>query len=198
MMEASRQTGVMSVRALNLYYARDENARAPVLATRLRATDVRETIGVARGRVFVRAAGDGDLPDVMWDCAFADAGAHDLDMRTRAASAEFEACRAVMRTLTRRFERVIYAQAVHAAALAVSQTSQMMQIWMSGDTRSAPSIEALRSTPAAALLQRTDDNRRLPDWIIEMAVNEDEHAIASWIARQSHTEATIVRWDRVA
>ena len=182
----------MSVRALNLYYARDENAYAQVLATRLRATDVREAIGVARGRVFVRVAGDGDLPEVMWDCPFADARAHDHDMQARAASVEFEACRAVMRTLTQRFERVIYAQIVDFAPLAVNRTAQMSQIWMSG---TAPNVEAL---PAGTILQRTDDNKRLPDWIIELSADEDAHAIRAWIAHQSHTQSTTVRWERVA
>ena len=182
----------MSVRALNLYYARDDNARAQVLATRLRATDVREAIGVPRGRVFVRVAGDGDLPDVMWDCPFADAHAHGRDMQARAASAEFEACRAVMRTLTRRFERVFYAQVVVGVPCAVSHKAQMMQIWRSG---TAPDVESLR---AGTFLQRTDDNKRLPDWIIELSADADERAIASWTARQSHTQTTIVRWERVA
>ena len=181
----------MSVRALNLYYARDEIARAQVLATRLRATGVREAIGVPRGRVFVRATGDGDLPDVMWDCPFADALAHDQDMQARAASAEFEACRAVMRTLTRRFERVIYAQ-IAGTALAVRRAAPMMQIWMSG---TAPNVEAL---PSRTILQRTDDNKRLPDWIIELSADEDDLAIAQWTTRQLHTEETVVRWERVA
>jgi hypothetical protein len=187
----------MPVRALNLYYARDESARAQVLATRLRATAVREAIGVPRGRVFVLADGNGELPDVMWDCPFDDASAHDADMRARAASAEFEACRAVMRTLTRRFERLLYESLGTLAALDVGPAAQIGQIWMCGARDCVPNAEALCPTPVT-ILQRTDDNTRLPDWIIEMSADEADQAIASWIARQPLGHATIVRWERVA
>ena len=91
---------------------------------------------------------------------------------------------------------MIYVHVAGIAAAEVDQDARMTQIWMSGDEHPTSDVEALRST--ATILQRKDDNKRVPDWIIEMAVHEDEHAIASWIARQPHTEATIVRWKRVA
>ena len=188
----------MTVRALNLYYARDESVREQVLATRLRATDVRQRIGVARGRVFVRANGAPELPDVLWDCPFPDAGAHDVDMQARAASVEFEACRALMRTLTRRFERVIYDEVEAFAALAVGVGECMMQLWMAGGAK--PDFAALRALSATTVLRRCDDNARLPDWIVEIADHGDrtKHALEHWIAGHSTLGASTVRWQRVA
>ena len=183
----------MPVRALNLYYARDESARAQVLATRLRASDVREAIGIPRGRVFTRMNGAGDLPDVMWDCSFADSAAHDVDMQARAASADFEACRATMRTLTRRFERVIYA--IHGG---LDQPSAplgrpLMQLWLVG--LQTPDAEALKVAGTTAVLRRTDDNASLPDWIVE--IPDPSNASETERAQQRGCEATRVRWQRV-
>ena len=186
----------MSVRALNLYYARDDSARAQVIETRLRATDVRESIGIARGRVFTRVNGEGDLPDVLWDCPFADARAHDADMRTRAASVEFEACRAAMRTLTRRFERVIYDALDDFGAPDIGHGKHMLQIWLI--SRTTPDVPILRSLGATTVLHRADGNATLPDWIVEMPASEDGNrsAIETWMARQPRMQATRVRWQR--
>ena len=188
----------MPVRALNLYYARDEGVREQVLATRLRATDVRQRIGAARGRVFVRSNGAAELPDVLWDCPFRDAGAHDVDMQARAASAEFEACRAIMRTLTRRFERVIYDEIEAFAALELGVGERVLQLWLAGVA--TPDFAALRALSATMVLRRCDDNARLPDWIVEIADHGDrtQHALEHWIAGHSTLEASTVRWQRVA
>ena len=185
----------MPVRAVNLYYARDESVRAQVLANRLRATDVRQSIGVARGRVFVRANGASALPDVMWDCPFPDAGAHDVDMRARAASAEFEACRALMRTLTRAFERVIYDEVERFSAQEVGAGERMMQLWLAGSAH--PDFSGLRSLPAR-VLHRSDDNARLPDWIVELPLKGfEERAIDAWSAGHAALQWTRVTWQRV-
>jgi len=188
----------MPVRALNLYYARDDCARAPVLATRLHATDVREHIGIPRGRVLTRVDGDVDLPDVLWDCPFADASAHDGDMQARAASAEFEACRAAMRTLTRRFERVIYEVLGGVAAPDVGRGEHVTQIWMSG--RATLDMPALHSLGATTVLHRADDNASLPDWIVEMPApaGADRSAAEAWIAHHWKTQSRRIRWRRAA
>ena len=187
----------MPVRALNLYYARDASARAQVRTTRLRATDVRERIGISRGRVFTSAQADGDLPDVMWDCPFEDATMHDQDMQARAASVDFEACRALMRTLTRRFERVLYElQTAMTTPPDVAPGERLIQIWLAGDQK--PDFDALRST-ATIVLRRGDDNKRLPDWIVELPANSvSEHTIDPWIARHPSLQATRVVWQRLA
>lgn len=185
----------MPVRALNLYYAREDSLREQVLATRLRATDVRQSIGVARGRVFARANGTSVLPDVMWDCPFPDSGAHDADMRARAASAEFEACRALMRTLTRRFERVIYDEIESRTAQEVGSGERMMQLWLAGGGH--PDFTGLRSLQAT-VLNRSDNNARLPDWIVEIPLQGfDERAIGAWSAGHAALQSTRVAWQRV-
>lgn len=196
----------MSVRALNLYYAREPAIRDQVLATRLRATDVREAIGITRGRVFSRTGSDGDYPDVMWDCPFADAGAHDRDMQARAASAEFESCRALMRTLTRRFERVLYRVESGADSIAAAPGG-VVQCWVQS---LAPGIvhatqlaepQWLRVKSPAAVLRRMDANAGVPDWIIEVPAERREalaSAIQSWITARSPFEFAALEFERVA
>lgn len=83
------------------YFAKPGLA-AQVLACRRRACAVRLSLGLAAGQVFV-----GDDPDVVWECAFADAAEQQADLAARAASPEFEAVRATMRGLITRFERHI-------------------------------------------------------------------------------------------
>src|SRR5258706_8021939 len=93
--------------SFNFYYAQPGQEDA-VLRQRLRACDVRETIGVPRGRVLARTAGSADLPDVIWEHHFEDVAGHHADMAVRAASPEVEAVRAGMRKLCRRFERPLF------------------------------------------------------------------------------------------
>jgi hypothetical protein len=72
---------------------------------RIHACDVREKIGLPRGRV-LRREGDSDtLPDVMWQIEYSDDAARQRDLKIRAESSEFTAVRDHMNTLTRHFER---------------------------------------------------------------------------------------------
>ena len=96
--------------ARNLYYANDGQADA-VHRHRVRACEARERLGLPRGRVLRRARGASNLPDVVWECDFDDIDAYDRDMAALAASPEYEAIRAHMRTLIQRFERVLWAPA---------------------------------------------------------------------------------------
>ena len=93
--------------SFNFYYALAGMEDA-VLRQRLRASDVRQNIGIPRGRVLARVQGAGDLPDVIWEHSFDDVAGHHADMAVRAASPEFEAIRAGMRKLYRRFERPLF------------------------------------------------------------------------------------------
>ena len=95
------------ITSFNFYYAQPGQEDA-VLRQRLRACDVRENIGVPRGRVLARSAGAAALPDVIWEHQFDDVDGHYADMAARAASADFEAIRAGMRKLYRRFERPLF------------------------------------------------------------------------------------------
>jgi hypothetical protein len=107
--------------SFNFYYAHPGRADA-VLRQRIRASEVRETIAVPYGRVMKRTSGTGEFPDVIWELDYRDVAGHHTDMAARAASAEFEAIRAGMRQLIRRFERPLYE--VHGAASAVFTSPQ--------------------------------------------------------------------------
>lgn len=93
--------------SFNFYYARPGLEDA-VLQQRLSASDVRERLGIVRGRVLARTRGAAELPDVIWEQPFDDVDGHHADMAVRAASPEFEAIRAGMRKLCRRFERPLF------------------------------------------------------------------------------------------
>jgi hypothetical protein len=91
----------------NYYYAHPGDADA-VLRQRLKASAVRERIGLPRGRVMRKVQGADALPDVVWEIEFEDLAGHHADMAARAASAEFEAVRNGMRRLYRRFARPLF------------------------------------------------------------------------------------------
>jgi len=88
------------------YYAKPGRV-AEVLATRRHASEVRRAIGLPYGRILVKTEPQGDGPDVTWECAFADAGAHARDLEARAESPEFADVRARMTSLIDRFERLV-------------------------------------------------------------------------------------------
>lgn len=92
----------------NFYYALP-GAAAAVLQQRIKASDVRVQLGLARGRAISKVEGGDEWPDVIWRLDFAAMAAQDGDMLARAASPEFEAIRHGMRRLYRRFERPLYA-----------------------------------------------------------------------------------------
>jgi dienelactone hydrolase len=79
-----------------------------VLATRRQASRVRLTIGLRAGTISVGRTERGRM--VFWEAPFASAAEHEADLAARAASAEFEACRARMRELTQDFDRQIVRQ----------------------------------------------------------------------------------------
>lgn len=108
--------------SFNFYYAHPDRAEA-VLKQRLRASEVRQRIKLPYGRVMRRILGDGELPDVIWEHEFAEVGGHHADMAARAASPEFEAIRAGMRPLIRRFERPLFEVSGAAASTARTPAS---------------------------------------------------------------------------
>ena len=76
-----------------------------VLAVRRRASQIRVSLGLPGGTIFVKATAQDEGPDVQWECAFRtlDEQARDLDIR--AASSEFRQIRKAMSELRERFER---------------------------------------------------------------------------------------------
>jgi hypothetical protein len=87
------------------YYAKPGSVDE-VLASRRRASALRQSLGLQAGRIFVKVTGDG--PDVRWECVFDTQAAFDADMAARAKSPEFAAQRKDMGGLTTRFERHVH------------------------------------------------------------------------------------------
>ena len=71
---------------------------------RIHACDVREKLGLPRGRVLRRQGYSDTLPDVIWQIEYPSEAARDQDLKVREAP-EFRAVRDHMNTLIRRFER---------------------------------------------------------------------------------------------
>lgn len=108
--------------SFNFYYALPGFGEA-VLAQRLRACDVRLQLGLPRGRVLARQTEDEQLPEVVWELAFDDVDGHLRDMAARAASPAFEAVRAGMRRLYRRFERPLYEVCVAGSCIRADEAT---------------------------------------------------------------------------
>jgi len=115
------------ITSFNFYYAQPGQEDA-VLRQRLRACDVRDNMGVPCGRVLARSAGAAELPDVIWEHQFDNVDGHHADMAARAASAEFEAIRAGMHKLCRRFERPLFEISADAAATAQAPVSRVVAL----------------------------------------------------------------------
>src|SRR5688572_27208416 len=67
---APSQVGPSPIIEQTAYYANPGLADA-VYDHRVHASDVRQKIGLPRGRVFRRVGGTGDLPDVVWQLEYA-------------------------------------------------------------------------------------------------------------------------------
>jgi hypothetical protein len=89
------------------YYAKP-GTEQKVYEHRIHASDVRQKIGLPRGRIWRRVGGTGDLPDVIWQVEYTDQDALKRDLDARAKSPEFEQVRSVMNTLIARFSRGFY------------------------------------------------------------------------------------------
>ncbi len=179
-MSDSNRRATQSVLALNWYYARTPQLAAEVLSTRLRASEVREELGIPGGRVLRRVSGTGDLPDVIWDCPFGGVAGHDADMAVRAASADFEAVRARMRSLTRRFERVLYSLGEPDPALLPFDPDRLRshQRWLHIDGVGAQPAAGTPwgGAPPAGARRRIGSQTALPDWIVESVRAEELQA----------------------
>ena len=101
-----------------------------------------------------------------------------------------------MRTLTRRFERVVYEVLGGGGAPDVGRGEHVMQIWMIG--QATPDVPVLHSLGATTVLHRADDNASLPDWIVEMPApaGDDRSAAEAWIANHWTTQSRCIRWQR--
>ena len=166
--------------SFNFYYAKPGLAGA-VLRQRLLACDVRRDLKLPRGRVLVREEGDADLPDVIWEQHFEDVNGHHADMEVRAASPEFEAVRAGMRQLCRRFERPLFESAV---ALDADAPGAITLDWLYGgpevDERLVEILQDANTADAHALCLVTPETD-LPRWIVKReGVERDSSDHRAW------------------
>ena len=91
------------------YYFAKPGQAAEVLEIRREACRVRVAIGLKAGIVHVRAPhADAGQPDVTWEAHFASRAEHEADLKARADSPAFEACRARQRDALARFERYFF------------------------------------------------------------------------------------------
>lgn len=150
----------------NFYYARPGNESA-VLQQRIRASDIRQRLGLPRGHIISKIEGSAHWPDVAWRLDFTDMQAQDADMRVRADSAEFEAIRLGMRQLYRRFERPLYVPCNTAGTLPVmAKPQQRMLIYgLYCEESACPGIRAaLHDIPAVEFVSGGGD---VPRFIME-------------------------------
>ena len=148
--------------SFNFYYARPGLADA-VLRQRLLACDVRDDLKLPRGRVLVRQSGSADLPDVIWEQPFADVNGHLADMDVRAASPEFEAVRAGMRQLCRRFERPLFE--VHGEK--AEPLGLVSLEWIFGSSDMDGRVAEMRSAQRMQTLRLITPGPDLPHWILK-------------------------------
>lgn len=153
--------------SFNFYYALPGQEDA-VLKQRLRACDVRDDMGVSRGRVLARTAGAADLPDVIWEHHFDDISGHHADMAARAASPEFEAIRAGMRKLYRRFERPLFEICGNPAALPESDVVVLDWFFCAPD-KDIESRLMQRDAHGGRLLRLITPGNDLPGFIWQQA-----------------------------
>lgn len=146
--------------SFNFYYARPDLEDA-VLRQRLLASDVRQHIGIPRGRVLARTEGAAELPDVIWEHHFEDVTGHHADMAVRAASTEFESIRAGMRKLCRRFERPLFEMCGTAASISTSPCSVVTLDWFFCAPEKVAEALAVLDRHARRYTQRGFDGGRL-------------------------------------
>ena len=149
--------------SFNFYYARPGLEDA-VLRQRLRASDVRQNIGIPRGRVLARTAGVATLPDVIWEHRFEDVAGHHADMAARAASPEFESIRAGMRKLCRRFERPLFEICSNSASTttAPAQSARVVTLdWIFCASSVVPDALAVLDQHATLYVRQGFDRGRL-------------------------------------
>jgi hypothetical protein len=91
----------------NYYWAKEDKIDE-VYAHRLYASEVRESLGLAVGRVLKRIGKEGELSHVIWECEYASQEARDEDIRKLTESGEFEPVMKKMGTLIDKFERGVY------------------------------------------------------------------------------------------
>ena len=96
-----------SITVQNYYWAK-EGKIDEVYAHRLYASEVRDSLGLAVGRVLKRIENKGELSHVIWECEYPSEAARKEDLRLLTESGAFDKVTEKMGTLINKFERGIY------------------------------------------------------------------------------------------
>ncbi len=90
------------------YYWAKEGKIDKVYAHRLYASEVRDSLGLAVGRVLKRIGTNGELSHVIWECEYSNEAARKEDVRKLTESGAFEKVTEKMGTLIDKFARGVY------------------------------------------------------------------------------------------
>ncbi|NOY46848.1 MAG: hypothetical protein GXO84_01285 [Chlorobi bacterium] len=90
------------------YYWAKEGKIEEVYTHRLYASQVRDSLGLAVGRVLKRIETHGELSHVIWECEYISEAARKEDVRKLTASGAFEKLTEKMGTLIEKFSRGVY------------------------------------------------------------------------------------------
>ena len=96
-----------SIIVQNYYWAKEGKVNE-VYAHRLYASQVRDSLGLAVGRVLKRIGTNGELSHVIWECEYASEAARKEDVRLLTDSGAFEKVTEKMGTLIDKFARGVY------------------------------------------------------------------------------------------
>ena len=96
-----------SIVVQNYYWAK-EGKIDEVYTHRLYASEVRESLGLAVGRVLKRIGKDGELSHIIWECEYSNEAARKEDVRKLTESGLFEPVMEKMGTLIDKFDRGVY------------------------------------------------------------------------------------------
>jgi hypothetical protein len=91
----------------NYYYAKPGKVEE-VYEWRIHASDVREKLGLRRGRVLKHIGGSGKQPDVIWECEYPDIASRDAELKSLEKNAEFDSVMEHMSTLIDHFDRAMW------------------------------------------------------------------------------------------
>ena len=90
------------------YYWAKEGKIDEVYAHRLYASSVRDSLGLAVGRVLKRIGSEGELSHVIWECEYENMEAREADLRKLTESGAFDPVNKKMGTLIEKFSRGVY------------------------------------------------------------------------------------------
>ena len=92
---------------MNHYWAKDGKIQ-DVYEHRLYASQVRKNLGLAVGRVLLKAETDNMSAHVIWECEYPSNEAREKDVQLLSESGKFDDVMKKMGTLIDKFERTIY------------------------------------------------------------------------------------------